>query len=118
MIIDKASKSMIELLNTSEPDWPRGVFSFDHICRISGLNEDDMFPIVKGLVRQGLAEYATFNGDRNMGIALTQSGKSYKELQRLEARERWRERLYGFISGIISGLLIAGIPQLISYLRR
>ena len=52
-------------------------------------------------------------GDQqHTAFALTEQGRSYKEIDRLERRERWKERAYGFITGAI----LASIPWLLTLL--
>lgn len=117
MILDKESIEMLDLLSVSTPDKPRKSFSYDYICELSNLDSDDMFPIVKNLVANGLAEYAyrvSSSGRQDAGIALTQAGLKRKELQRLEKRERWKERIAGFISGVAVELVVVLITILLS----
>lgn len=116
MLLDKESKAMLDLLLSSEPDKPRQSFSYEHICEISGKEEADMFRIVKGLVSNGFAEYAyrvTSSGRKDAGIALTQSGVKYKELGRLERRERWKERFFGFVFGVATSVFAAIITRIL-----
>lgn len=117
MLIDKESREMLDLLIVSEPDCPRRSFSYDRICELSGLDEERMFPVVNGLVEKGLAEPAyrvSSAGRRAAGIALTQSGIKYRELRRLERVERWKERAYGFISGVLLTALSGVIIQVVA----
>ena len=110
MLIDKASRKMLDLLIAGEPDLPEKTFTYDAMCELSSLDEDDVLPIAKGLVSQGLAESASYFGGPDVGIALTQKGLCYKELLGLERRQKWFERLWGFITGVI----IATIPWLLT----
>ena len=115
MLIDKVSREMLDLLLVSEPDCPHRSFSYEYLCELSGLDEDRVFPIVKGLVEKGLAEPAyrsSSAGRRDAGIALTQSGIKYRELRSLERRERWKERAYGFFSGVLLTLLSGIIARI------
>lgn len=112
MLIDKASCNMLDLLIAGEPDLPGKTFSYDTICELSSLNEDDMLPIAKGLVSQGVAEKANYYDGPDVGIALTQKGLCYKELLGLERRQKWIERLWGFLSGAV----LATIPWLLGWL--
>ena len=100
---------MLDNLISGTPDYPRGTFSYGHICEAFKIGEDDMFRIVKGLEEKKLVEYARWSKGPSMGVALTQAGKAYKELRSLEARERWKERLLGFLFGVASSVLIAFI---------
>ena len=105
---------MLDLLLTSKPDSPRNSFSYDYICEISSI-DDDMFPIIKNLVKNGFAEYAyrvSSSGRKDAGIALTQVGLKYKGINRLERRECWKERIAGFCFGVASSVIAAIIIKL------
>ena len=41
-------------------------------------------------------------------------GRSYKEVQRLESRERWKERLIGFVFGIVTSGIAAALAWMIN----
>lgn len=121
MFIDKDSRTMLDNLISGEPDYPRGAYSYSYICEAFNMDEDEMFRIVKGLVANNLAEYAYWNtsaGEVDMGVVLTQSGRAYKELKKLETLERWKERAWGFFSGIVVGVIttlaIQRLPQLLT----
>lgn len=101
MYLDKESRKMLDNMIAGTPDYPRGTYSYDYICETFGLDEDDMFRIVKGLEEKKLVEYARWSSGGSMGVLLTQSGKAYKEIRRLETADRWKERLWGFITGVI-----------------
>lgn len=45
-------------------------------------------------------------------FAITETGREYKQLNRLESKARWKERIIGFVSGA----LIASIPWILTYL--
>lgn len=55
----------------------------------------------------------TINGKIAM-IVLTHQGKHYRELDRLETKERWKERAWGFICG----LALWGVQELILLLTK
>lgn len=49
-------------------------------------------------------------GDQqHTAFALTEQGRSYKEIDRLEALDRWKERIYGFICGVLASVVTAFI---------
>lgn len=115
MILNASTRSMLRLLQASEPDRPRGAFSYDRIREISGMDETDMFRALKDLVAHGLAEYAyAASGDkkRDAGIALTQRGACFDEIDRLERRERWKERLVGAVITVA----IWGLQEVVKFL--
>lgn len=98
MLVDKQTRDALDKILLSEPDSPRKSYSYQRLCEILDLDEDDMFPVVKNLVDKGLAEYAyAVSGEkrRDVGIALKQDGLKHKELCRLERVQRWKERFVG-----------------------
>lgn len=109
MFLDKESRKMLDNLISGTPDYPRGTYSYDYICETFSVDEDDMFRIIEGLEEKNLVEYARWSSGPSMGVALTQAGKAYKELRRLEAPERWKERIIGFLAGVASAVLVAFI---------
>lgn len=116
MILDQQTRQILDILIAAAPDLPRKSYSYQHICKLINREEDDMFPLVKMLVEKGLAEYsyaASKSARRDVGIALTHKGTVYKELQALERKERWKERAYGFFSGVavtvLAGLILQSI---------
>lgn len=116
MRLDTQSKQMLELLRSSKPDGPRKSFSYYRICEISGLEEDDMFPIIKWLVSNGFAEYAYragTTGKMDVGVSLTQAGIKYKEYVDMSRKERWIERAIGFTFGVASSFFAALIGSLL-----
>ena len=118
MILDRESRKMLDLLISSEPDLPRRTFSYERICELSGKDPDDMFPIIKKLVSSGLAEtgYAvTPSGKQHdRGIALSQDGRKYKEIGRLVRREQWKERIVGFVFGVLTSVAASLIIKLVT----
>lgn len=115
MILDRQSKSALDRLLDAKPDRPRKSYSYDYVCEVLGLSADDIFPILKKLVSDGLAEYAytvTKSGKKDVGIALTQNGLKYKEIGRLERRERWKERMFGFAFGVFTSVISSIIIKL------
>lgn len=112
MFLDKESKKMLDNLIAGTPDFPRDTYSYDYICDAFAIEEDSMFRIVKGLETKGLVEYAFWSSDESMGITLTQAGIAYKEIQQLETWAKWKERIYGFISGVAVTVLAGFIIKL------
>ena len=114
MIVDKETRRMLDTLNASTPDRPCRVFTFERIAELMSAELPDILPAINGLIKQDFAETANYKTPRGpvpMGITLTQRGIKYRELLRLEAAERWKERLFGFISGVALTLLAALIAR-------
>ncbi len=44
---------------------------------------------------------------------LTEVGKNYREIDRLERRERWKERLIGFVVGAVAVIIEEAIRRII-----
>ena len=115
MLLDQDTKYALDSILAAKPDGPRQSYSYPYLCNVISMDEDHMFPIIKSLVDKGLAEYAyavNSRGRRDVGIALTQNGRKYKEIGRLERRERWKERFIG--AGVT--IFIWALQELIKYL--
>ncbi len=83
--------------------------SLDHFCRDLGLTASELSDAAAFLVRHRLAEYQflkTPSGQIPVSIRLTHEGRHYKEIRHLTVREKWLERLWGFLSGVVVGILI------------
>ncbi|MDD3337157.1 MAG: hypothetical protein PHI98_16870 [Eubacteriales bacterium] len=84
-------------------DQPRHVFEYDGFEAASGMAEDAILHAVRALCDAGYAEYAHYNassGDVDMGFYLLHKGLHYKQYQRLATAQRWKERLWGFLTGV------------------
>lgn len=75
--------------------------------------EADVREAIKFLNKMGFVEYRVLRfktGELKIAFHLTHEGLHFKELNSLETRERWKERIIGFISGVlvtvIGGLLL------------
>lgn len=97
-------------------DQPRHVFKYDDFPSDFGIEEDVMHHSVRALRDAGYAEYAYYNiksGEIDMGFYLLHKGLNYKQYQRLESAERWKERLWGFLIGaaitVLASLLMKWI---------
>lgn len=114
MLVDKQTRNALDRIMSCQPDRPRKSYTYQYLCEILDLDEDDMFPIIKNLVDKGLAEYAYVvgrQGRRDIGIALKQDGLKHKELCRLERIQRWKERVCGFSSGVALTVVATVILQ-------
>ena len=64
----------------------------------------DVLAAVKYLAENGFVEYRRLNakhGSIDLAFQLTHTGLHYKEFRHLAARERWTERIIGFVSGVL-----------------
>ena len=49
-------------------------------------------------------------GDKqHTAFSLTERGRSYKEINRLETKDRWIERIWGFFAGVLTSVAAAFI---------
>lgn len=126
--MDKLSKSILQyVINTGS--------GTSHFCSISeewdgeahtSLHDlsdsvkatpDDVRAAVAYLAQKGLVEYRSLNsraGPIKIAFHLTHPGLHYKEIKSLENRERWKERLFGFASGILVSVVGSLILKLIA----
>ena len=122
MVLDAQSKEILDIMICSEPDGAHRSFSYPYLQSLSRWSEEEVSSIVNSLVEKRLADYAYTERERfryghvdhfqeNTGVRLTQDGRKYKELIHLERLEQWKERLFGFVSGVLvtvlSGVIIS-----------
>ena len=70
--------------------------------------KSDVREAINFLYKKGLVEYRVLrfkNGELKIAFHLTHEGLHFKELRLLEARERWKERMIGFGSGILVAVI-------------
>lgn len=64
-------------------------------------------------ITEMLADAGAIKPIMNHVFRLTQIGLHYRELQKLERREKWKERAYGFVSGVVTTVIAELIAWLI-----
>jgi len=47
--------------------------------------------------------------EQHSAFSLTEIGREYKQIGRIETAEKWRERAYGFFAAILVNLLLSGL---------
>ena len=71
-------------------------------------SKTDICEAIKFLNKKGLVEYRVLrfkNGELKIAFHLTHEGLHFKELKSLEVRERWKERIIGFGSGVLVAVI-------------
>lgn len=101
-MLDKISKKLlISLQEHAALQTDCIPLDYDEIISLSGLSECDVISALDYLERKGLVETCYYaNSNIEYGASLTHYGLHYREFNRLERNARWRERFYGFFSGI------------------
>lgn len=77
-------------------------------------DETNLFALAAHLEREGFAELIRADRGTPLGLRLTYKGMRWKEFRGLERRERWLQRLYGFISGVLVTVAGGFILKLLS----
>lgn len=109
MILSKSTRVVIDELLTYDEDLPNRFYS---VRKLEGRVKADIrvVDVLNDLDVQGLLEW----GDKqHSAFRITERARSYKELQRLEGWERWKERLIGFGSGVILTVIAWMLSELI-----
>lgn len=123
--MDKLSKSIIDfILKQDHPascicSMSTDKYSMDNISIadfpfFGESSEDEIQTAIKYLVTKGFAEYCylTLSSGKQIAVSfkLSHMGLHKKEFDLLSKKEKWKERLWGFFSGIavsvISGVII------------
>lgn len=118
-MLDKLSKQILDYMANEKSKHNTQFFDFDEdMDKIaSALNSDSesIRAAIRYLKDNDFIEYVYSNpGHHALSFYLDHNGLHYKEFAHLENRERWKERLWGFISGILSTLLITWLTGLLS----
>ena len=107
-MLDKQSKMVLDSIIANESQYERYFLQKDKPLDIS---DDEMERILCCLAAGGYVTLDDINGCI-YGAHLTQKGFCYKEYQRLESVERWKERIVSFILGVASGVLIGWLTKM------
>lgn len=92
--------------------------AFHVLAESAQASKTDICEAIKFLNEKGLVEYRVLrfkNGELKIAFHLTHEGLHFKELKSLEVRERWKERIFGFLSGVlvtvVAGLILAWLSK-------
>ena len=108
-MIDKSSRAALDALIAGEPDRPQGVYSFQTALSLIPLDDVDAHRVIRSLLSSGLLDLAHDQKGNEAGVALSQRGFCYKELQKLESKARWKERIIGFVFGVLTSVAATSI---------
>lgn len=114
MIIDESSRAALDALISGEPDLPKGVYSFQSALSLIPLDEVAAHRVIRSLLSSGLLELAHDQKGNEAGVALSQRGLCYKELQKLETKARWKERIIGFVFGVLTSVVATAILSVLA----
>ncbi|MBM6680058.1 hypothetical protein [Pseudoflavonifractor capillosus] len=88
------------------------------LCSSVEAGKGEILAAVDYLVTKGVARYWGLNSSKgrvNIAFTLKHEGLHYKEFRRLTAIERWKERIFGFVSGVavtvIGGLILEWLSK-------
>lgn len=99
MILTDNMKRLIDTLNTYEPDLSNGFYSVKVLQSKLGFTAQF---VLESLANDGLIRW----GDKqHTGFWLLERARNYKNIEKLERIERWKERLLGFLFGAVTGVL-------------
>ena len=97
MMLSRDTRQVIDTLLTYDEDLPNRFYSV-RLLETKIQEPIRVMDVLDDLAEMGLLQW----GDRqHTGFRLMERARAYKEIQRLENRERWKERLTGFVSGVL-----------------
>ncbi len=108
-MLDKLSKKILKYMN-EQPQPSDTYYNFDEdldeIAEAVASDSESVRSAVRYLHEQGHIKFAHYN-DSNIAACfyLDHKGLHHEEFNRLEAKERWKERFYGFVSGVLVSVL-------------
>lgn len=111
-MLDKLSEKLLEQMRKDYSESNQIYYDFDedldNLAEKISSDSESVHAAVRYLEKLDFIEYGR-SSESNTVIyfLLSHKGLHQKELNRLEAKERWKERLYGFISGILASVLVS-----------
>lgn len=78
------------------------------LCETVRAEPSEVLRAVSYMVEHNLAEYCNIRtgaGPMPISFALRHEGLHYKEFRYLARKERWKERIFGFLSGVLVTVL-------------
>lgn len=106
--MDKLSSKVLDYMQ-SHTDHPSSTYydfrgSIEKIAEALSSDSESVRAAVRFLADNGFVKYA-YSGDAAMYFYLDHKGLHSREFRQLEARERWLERLYGFLIGVATSVI-------------
>ena len=111
MKLTKDCKAVLNAVKPMEPNNGIRFYTNNYVINHPSLNlsPEDFLGVLDTLAELHAIQW----GDKqHTGFCLTEVGREYKQIGRMEAVERWRERLYGFVAGLSSGIILAFILKI------
>lgn len=98
-MINKHCKEFLSFLSEHEPDYDRGVYTYDWIEENYDEPIEDVYRMVRFLESEGYVKSATMNSD-TFGIVLEEKGKYYNQFY-------WEELKDSFLKSIFLPVFVA-----------
>lgn len=111
MKLTKNCKSVLDTVKSLEPNNGIYFYTTEYVTGHLGLtlSPQELRGVLNTLAELHAIEWGD---EQHTAFSLTEIGREYKQIGRMEAAERWKERAYGFAAGIVSGLVLAFILKL------
>jgi hypothetical protein len=111
MKLTKNHKILLDIAIKNPPNLQSRFYTLDYICRFAqDWDSFIVFSIVNNLVEINAAGW----GDKqHTAFYLNETGREYRQIDHLEKAERWKERAYGFVSGVLISVLGGAILKLL-----
>jgi len=111
-VLDALSKKILEQMRVDFSSSNDTYYDFDEdldmLAEKISSDGESVHKAVRYLEELGYIEYGRSSVSNTvMYFLLSHKGLHQKELDRLEIKERWKERLWGFISGVLVTVLAA-----------
>lgn len=95
--LTKDMKHVLAAIQCAVPDLQGRFYTVSQISESIDIDIVDYLAIIDALESMGLIKYADA---QESCFSLCEYGRNYKEVRMLESKERWIERLWGFLTGI------------------
>lgn len=98
MVLTKDMRKLLDFLIDTKPDYLGGFYTIKNVIKNYELNDFDTIRILRQLRECGAISPMCGNEDK---FFITEYGMKYKEIKIMLAKEKWKERIIGFVSGVV-----------------
>ena len=106
--MDKTAKKVLEYITGQGAEYFGAIADIylQEMASDIGIGKTELAAALMYLQNKNCIEFfQAYGAKENNAFRLTHEGMHYKEIRYLEARERWIERIIGFVSGVLVSVL-------------
>lgn len=105
MKLTKKCKLVIDTINSNPCDLQNRFYTVDYIYSKIPYHSMHYEEVIATLETAADERLICFADEQHSCVRILEKGMDYKEYRRLELSEQWKERIIGFVSGVLLAVL-------------